>query len=222
MERCEKTKNKMIKEYNVYKHYWCEMEGKKYIKECIEEMIQVTEKIDIQQINDAVEVLLEAYKQGKHVFSVGNGGSASTATHFAADLGRFATGDHIGFKSMDIVSNYSAHTAWTNDTSWENTWVGMLTPWIEKGDVLVLFSVHGGSGWSSNLSKAIHLAKERGANTIGLAGAGGGDFLEYCDVFINIPTSNEELVTPVAESLQVLVHHTICATLRKMIDGDKE
>lgn len=198
------------------------MEMIKYIKECVEKMILVTEKIDLQKIYDVVQVLLDAYKEGKHVFSVGNGGSASTAAHFAADLGKFATGDHTGFKSMDIVSNYSAHTAWTNDTSWENTWVGMLTPWIDKGDVLVLFSVHGGSGWSSNLSKAIQLANKRGAKTIGLAGAGGGDFLKYCDIFIDIPITDEELITPVTESLQVMVHHIICAALRKEIKGDKE
>jgi D-sedoheptulose 7-phosphate isomerase len=197
------------------------MEKRKYIEDCMQEMIQSAEQIDIQQINDAVQILFDAYKSEKHVFSVGNGGSASTASHFAADLGKFATGDHVGFKSMDIVSNYSAHTAWTNDTNWENTWVGMLNPWIEAGDVLVLFSVHGGCGWSNNLSKAIRFAQERGAKTIGLAGAGGGDFKEYCDVFIDIPTSCEELVTPVAESLQVLVHHTICATLREMINEDK-
>jgi len=101
------------------------MEKRKYIEDCMQEMIQSAEQIDIQQINDAVQILFDAYKSEKHVFSVGNGGSASTASHFAADLGKFATGDHVGFKSMDIVSNYSAHTAWTNDTNWENTWVGM-------------------------------------------------------------------------------------------------
>lgn len=149
------------------------------------------------------------------------GGSASTAAHFAADLGRFATGDKLGFKAFDVISNSSAHTAWTNDTSWENTWVGMLEPWIEEGDLLVLFSVHGGSGWSSNLTKAIKLANEKGAKTIGLAGAGGGDFSKLCTVFINIPTEDSELVTPVAESLQVMVHHIICAALRKRINGDR-
>lgn len=192
-----------------------------YIKRGIDEMLSMTSKIKIEEIDEAVELLLDAYKNKKHVFSVGNGGSASTAAHFAADLGRFATGDKLGFKAFDVISNSSAHTAWTNDTSWENTWVGMLEPWIEERDLLVLFSVHGGSGWSSNLTKAIKLANEKGAKTIGLAGAGGGDFSKLCTVFINIPTEDSELVTPVAESLQVMVHHIICAALRKRINGDR-
>lgn len=196
------------------------MKNRNYTSKCLEEMISVSEKVDVQKINDAIEIFLEAYRNGNTIFSVGNGGSASTAAHFAADLGKFATGDHVGFKSMDIVGNYSAHTAWTNDTNWENVWVGMLTPWIKQGDVLVLFSVHGGSGWSNNLSKAIGLAKERGAKTIGLAGDGGGYFADNCDVAIVIPTNENELVTPVAESLHVMIHHIICAVLRAEINGE--
>lgn len=187
---------------------------------CKEAMVKSANELDLKPVYDAVEMLHEAYQNKKTVFSVGNGGSASTAAHFAADLGKFATGKQNGFRAMDLVGNYSAHTAWTNDTNWENTWKGMLNPWIEKDDVLVLFSVHGGSGWSNNLVQAIQVAKQKGARTIGLAGASGGEFLKQCDVAIIVPTPFKELITPVTESVHVMVHHMICTALRGRINGE--
>lgn len=184
-------------------------------------MVESSRALDLDAIGRAVDVLLDAYHAHNTVFSLGNGGSASTAAHFAADLGKFATGDKLGFRAMDMVGNYSAHTAWTNDTSWENTWAGMLAPWIQDGDVLVLFSVHGGSGWSSNLVRAIELASERGAKTIGLAGADGGEFARKCDVAIVVPPPDSHLITPVTEALHVMVHHLICTELRARLNGQE-
>jgi D-sedoheptulose 7-phosphate isomerase len=194
--------------------------NKEFIKTCMEEMNQVCTKLDYQAVDMAIKILLAAYRDKKTVFTVGNGGSASTASHFAADLGKFATGNQVGFRSMDVCGNYSAHTAWTNDSSWEDTWREMLKPWIVEGDVLVLFSVHGGSGWSNNLSQAIKLAKERKALTIGFSGDGGGFFAENCDVSIVVPNPVDKgLITPITESVHVMLHHTICATLRKQISN---
>ncbi|MCK5241113.1 SIS domain-containing protein [bacterium] len=190
------------------------------LRTCLAEMTKSSRQLDLTAINQAIDLLFETYQAGKKVLLVGNGGSASTAAHFAADLGKFATGNKPGFRAMDLVGNYSAHTAWTNDTSWENTWVGMLSPWIEEGDVLVLFSVHGGSGWSNNLVRAIELASQRGAKTIGFSGANGGKFDELCNVSIVVPSPSPEFITPVTESIHVMIQHMICAALRVKLNGE--
>ncbi|BDS11591.1 SIS domain-containing protein [Aureispira anguillae] len=182
-----------------------------------EEMIKSMQKVDLESVQKAVDLILSVHKTDNVIYSVGNGGSASTAAHFVADLAKYATGDNGGFRTLDLVSNYSAHTAWTNDTDWENAWYGMLDPWIKKDDILVLFSVHGGSGWSGNLVKAIELAKSRGAKTIGFAGAGGGTFAKLCDVALVVPTPEKEYITPVTESIHVCLHHVICAEIRKRL-----
>ncbi|MEA5504687.1 SIS domain-containing protein [Halotia wernerae UHCC 0503] len=184
------------------------------------EMIKSMEKVDLTVVGKAIELLCSAYRKGRNVYCIGNGGSASTAAHFAADLGKFATGNKVGFRALDLVSNYSAHTAWTNDSSWENTWVGMLNPWIQEDDILVLFSVNGGNGWSNNLVKAIELSVGRGAKTIGFAGNGGGAFVKLCDVSVIVPTPQSEFITPITEAIHVCIHHIICTEIRRRMNDE--
>ncbi|AYW76949.1 SIS domain protein [Propionibacterium acidifaciens F0233] len=173
--------------------------------------------VDLDEIGRAVSLLEKTYHCGGAVFCVGNGGSAATASHFAADLGKYATGGALGFRAMDLVGNYASHTAWTNDESWEATWTEMLRPWVRKGDVVVAFSVHGGSGWSSNLVRALTYARETGAATLGFSGDGGGMFGELCDVSVVVPTSEATLVTPITEGLHSVIAHLVVAELRRRI-----
>lgn len=173
--------------------------------------------MDIAAIERAVEILEAAYR-GKHVVvGIGNGGSASTAQHFVSDLGKYATWPQPGFRALDLVSNMAASTAWTNDEGWENAYVHALSPWLEPEGVVVAFSVHGGSGWSSNLVRALTAAGEAGMRTIGVAGDGGGEFMGLCDVCVVVPTPADHLITPVTESMHVVLHHMIVAMLRDRI-----
>ncbi|MCL2312469.1 MAG: SIS domain-containing protein [Firmicutes bacterium] len=191
------------------------------IDKYLQEINDVTNKIEFSKVIQAVDILHNAYKLKKIVFSVGNGGSSSTSSHFSADLGKFAVGNKTGFKSIDISGNVSAHTAWTNDNSWDDVWYEMLNPWISEGDILVLFSVNGGSTWSNNLCNAIQLAKERKAITIGFSGNGGGYFEKNCDVSVVVPTpKNKKWITPITESVHVTLHHGICDSLRSLIDNE--
>ena len=196
-------------------------EIKRIIDISLEETMNSLERIDINKIEKIVEVLVNAYKQNRIVFAVGNGGSSSTSAHFVADLSKFATGNKKGFRAIDLGGNNSLQTAWTNDKNWEETWSSILNPWIEKGDILVLFSLHGGERWSNNLSKAIELAKKRGATTIGFSGDKGGYFEEHCDISLVIPPpSDTELTTPITESLHVVIDHIICFVLRGIFNEE--
>jgi D-sedoheptulose 7-phosphate isomerase len=171
-------------------------------------------------IESAVEVLYQAWRNGNRVFVVGNGGSASTATHLACDLAKNVTGDdRPGLKAMSLSDNIPLVSALTNDNGFENIFTEQLKPWLEKDDVVVAISVHGGSGrdkagaWSQNLVKAVTFAKSKDAKTIGITGFDGGLMKQLVDVSINTPSNATFQVEP----LHTVVHHLICECLRERI-----
>jgi D-sedoheptulose 7-phosphate isomerase len=185
------------------------------------EGIKVTcDVISRDEIESAVEMLYEAWRKGNRVFVIGNGGSASTATHLACDLAKnVASDDEPGLKAISLNDNIPLVSALTNDNGFENIFVEQLKSWLEKGDVLVAISVHGGSGrdkagaWSQNLIKAVTFAKSKGGRTIGITGFDGGLMRKLVDVSINTPATATFQVEP----LHVIVHHLICECLKARI-----
>jgi len=160
---------------------------------------------------------------------MGNGGSASTATHLVCDLAKYTiVGSKPRFKVISLNDNIPLVSAWTNDNGFGSIFVEQLRPWLERGDVLIGVSVHGGSGsgqagpWSQNLVQAMALAKERGARIIRLSGFDGGAIREMADVCIVVPINEEPLGTPIVESWNVVLHHLMCYTLRHRIEAAAE
>jgi D-sedoheptulose 7-phosphate isomerase len=192
--------------------------------DAVQEIGQALPREDIQRV---VDVLYEAWRQDKAVFTMGNGGSASTATHLACDLAKCTiVPGHRRLKVMALVDNVPLVSAWTNDSGFGSVFAEQLEPWLKEGDVLIGLSVHGGSGagdagpWSQNLSRAVRLARERGAKVIGFSGFDGGALKEMADVCLVIPIDEEPLGTPLVESYHVLLHHLICTALRLRITED--
>jgi len=121
-----------------------------------------------EQIELAVEILFEAWHRDRTVFSMGNGGSASTATHFAGDQAKLTiVPGKKRLKAVALADNIPLVSAWTNDTGFSSIFAEQVEPWLRAGDVLVGLSVHGGLGkgkaglWSQNLLRAVALVKER-------------------------------------------------------------
>ena len=176
------------------------------------------EKISTDSIESAVDKLYSAWKGGKKALIIGNGGSASTATHLACDLAKNVGSP--GLRALSLNDNIPLISALTNDNGFDNVFSEQLNVWLEKGDVLVVISVHGGSGrdkagaWSQNLIKAIAVAKSRGATTIGITGFDGGLMKDLVDVWINVPCNNTFQV----EALHVVVHHALCGSLKERIE----
>jgi len=172
------------------------------------------------EYSEVIKILLDCRERGGTVFTMGCGGSASTATHFAADLAKTAEG---GFKTMSLVDNIPLVSAYTNDEGWGSVFSGQLDAWITDKDVLVGFSVHGGSGegnagkWSQNMVAAMSLAKERGAKIIGFSGFGGGAMKKMADVCLVVPTMSEVYGTPVVEAMHVVLHHGLIFDLKERI-----
>jgi D-sedoheptulose 7-phosphate isomerase len=179
------------------------------------------DKISREAVKAAVDLLFEAWKGGKRVFVIGNGGSASTATHLACDLAKNVTGEQKGVKALSLNDNIPLVSALTNDNGFENIFTEQLNSWLEKDDVLIALSVHGGSGrdkagaWSQNLIKAIQVAKANGAKTIALTGFDGGLMKDLVDVWINAPSNETFQVEP----MHGIVHHLICECLKQRTDA---
>lgn len=191
---------------------------KKYIKNYLAESQETIKNLPTEKIERVINVLYEAWKRGATVFTMGNGGSASTANHLAADLSKTTiVSGKKRFKAFSLVNNIPLTSAWTNDEGFENLFVGQLEDLLEEGDVLIAISVHGGTKeWSSNLIKAIEYAKSKKAITIGLTGFDGGQMKEIADECIVVPIRS----TPQVESLHVLLHHLLVFGLREKIKNE--
>jgi len=193
----------------------------------LQEIGRALPRDDIQRV---VDILFEAWRAGNAVYTMGNGGSASTATHFACDLAKCTiVPGRKRLRATALVDNVPLVSAWTNDSGFGSIFAEQLDPWLKEGDVVIGLSVHGGAGdgdagpWSQNLVQAVRLARERGAKVVGFSGFGGGALKEMADVCLVVPVDREPLGTPLVESYHVALHHLICIALRLRIteDGDE-
>lgn len=178
-----------------------------FLQSNIDSAAELASDIDEKELFDIIKVIEQVAENGGKIYTMGNGGSASTAKHLAADLDKTADEQiKLPINSTSLVSNESLITAWTNDEGWEEVFKGQIEQKIAEQDVLIGISVHGGTGeWSGNLIKALDYANEQGAKTIGITGFDGGKFTETCDQTIIV----EKDSTPLVESLHVLIHHLL-------------
>jgi len=196
------------------------MVNREFIEDYFSEMKSVIEKMLLEDIERAVELLFDAWQRGSQVFTCGNGGSASTATHFACDLSKAALVEgKKRFKAYCLNDNIPLMTALINDEGFDNLFYEQLKDRFEEGDVLICISVHGGAGkdkaglWSQNLLKAMKYAGEMGGKTIGFSGFDGGPMKEITDVCIVVPADS----TPQVESFHTALEHLICSCLKERI-----
>jgi D-sedoheptulose 7-phosphate isomerase len=167
-----------------------------------------------------LELVKTSKASNKNFFFIGNGGSASTASHFACDLAKCTIVEgKPRLRVQSLVDNVPLITALTNDWGWNSVFVEQLKSFFQPDDLLIAISVHGGAGkdradaWSQNLVQALQFAKSRRGKTIGLSGFDGGLFNEVCDVNLVVPYET----TPHVESFHVTMHHLITFCLAERI-----
>lgn len=197
------------------------MENKDFVQKYLSEMTKIINDISVEDIDRVIELLFNAWERGGQVFSCGNGGSASTATHFACDLSKTTiVNGKKRFKAYCLNDNIPLNSAIINDEGFDNLFIEQLRAKFQKGDVLICISVHGGAGrdkagaWSQNLVKAMKYAKEKGGKTIGLSGFDGGPMKEIADTCVVVPINS----TPHVESFHLVLEHLICSCLRHKIE----
>lgn len=195
------------------------MDNKAAIDHYLQELESVIRRVSREDLESVIELLYEAWRDERQVFVAGNGGSASTATHFSSDLAKFASEKgEKRFRAVALTDNVPLVSALTNDLGWENVYVEQLKNLMRDGDVFVAISVHGGSGadragiWSQNLLKASKFVKDNGGKVVGLVGFDGGILKVMADACIVVPINS----TPHVEGLHVVLTHLICARLREL------
>ena len=186
----------------------------------LREFSEIAKRFSERDIDKVIEILFDAWMNGNKIFIIGNGGSASTATHFACDLAKSTVvKGKKRFKVMSLTDNVPLLTALTNDEGFASIFVEQLKNLLDKDDVVIAISVHGGTGqeragrWSQNLLAAIRYAKENSARTIGIAGFDGGVLRNIADACIVVPAYS----TPYVESWHTALEHLISSCLREMI-----
>ena len=145
--------------------------------------------------------MLKVMDDGGKVHFIGNGGSAATPSHSAGDWSK-----ELGLPTIAHTDNIASLTAWANDTSYANIFVGQLQTWLASGDLVVGYS---GSGNSSNVLNGITYANENGARTVGITGnyksGKGGALAEIAHVAIVCDTTSMEQI----EDLQLIINHIV-------------
>ena len=145
--------------------------------------------------------MLKVMDYGGKVHFIGNGGSAATPSHSAGDWSK-----ELGLPTIAHTDNIASLTAWANDTSYANIFVGQLQTWLTSGDLVVGYS---GSGNSSNVLNGITYANENGARTVGITGnyksGKGGALAEIAHVAIVCDTTSMEQI----EDLQLIINHIV-------------
>ena len=196
------------------------MENKDFIKDYLSEMKDVANRLSVNDIDKTVDLLFQTWQNENQVFICGNGGSASTATHFACDLAKTTIVDSKKrLKALCLNDNIPLMSALINDNGFDNLYYEQLINLFQRGDVLICISVHGGAGkdkagfWSQNLLKAMKYVSDNGGKTLGLSGFDGGPMKEFADACVVIPADS----TPQVESFHVVLEHLICSCLRKKI-----
>jgi D-sedoheptulose 7-phosphate isomerase len=183
-----------------------------FIKKYFDDAKYILDNISKENISKVIDILSDARKKGKNVFICGNGGSASTATHFAADLFKL-----VRIKAISLNENVPLATAIINDEGWSELYIHQLKLLYEEGDVLIAISVHGGSGtdkaglWSQNLVKAIDYVNKNKGTTIGFSGFDGGAFKDITNVCVVVPFNS----TPQVESFHIVLEHLITFRLHE-------
>ena len=155
-------------------------------------MASLVEKIDANACDEAVELVKKTIKSGNAVFVAGNGGSAATANHFAADFGKnVVKGDEGRPRVMSLCCNMSSVTAYANDEGYEYAFSRQLTNWAQEGDLLVVISA---SGNSPSVVEAVKMMHKRGGKVIAMTGFTGGKLREMSDVCMHAPDDKYETV----------------------------
>jgi D-sedoheptulose 7-phosphate isomerase len=167
-------------------------------------------KLPVAPITRVVETLQNARLEGRKVFVMGNGGSASTANHFVCDLAKNTRHDSLPhFRVIGLTDNMAIFSAYANDEGYENVFAAQLANLVEAEDVVIAISA---SGNSANVVKAIQEAKSYNAVTVGFTGFTGGKLASLVDIQVHVDSHVIEHV----EDIHLMLEHMIVKAIKDM------
>ena len=168
------------------------------------DVLKAIETIDLEKVGQAIDILIQARNQDRRIFVCGNGGSASTASHFVCDMVKGASFKRDKrFRIMALTDSLPTITAYANDVTYDCVFVEQLKNFAEPGDVVMAIS---GSGNSPNVLQAVEYANSIGCRTIALSGRDGGKLGPMAQ--LNVQASNPHMGR--IEDVHMIVMHMIC------------
>jgi len=171
----------------------------------LSEYIEHLKKVSIAYLEAIIELL--AQNRDKRIFIMGNGGSASTANHFASDL------QHIDLKAISLCSNMAILTRLANDERYECIFTSQLVENnLAPHEIIVTISA---SGNSPNILNAAVCAKEVGAMSVGLIGFGGGELARFTDICIKLSSKNYGVIEGVHCCLTHIITESLSLRLKR-------
>jgi len=180
----------------------------------IKELKEVLDKFPHQQLERFIDAMLNAYHNENHIFTMGNGGSASTASHWVCDINKGCSlGKEKKFKMMCLNDSISTMLAYANYTCYEDVFVEQLKNFFESGDLVIGIS---GSGNSENVLRAVEYANKNGGTTVGLCGYSGGKLYQMVDIPILAEIDDMQKV----EDVHMIVAHMSMQRIMQKISAD--
>ncbi len=165
--------------------------------------VKTIEAIDGVQIDHVIGLFKEARDAGRQIFVFGNGGSASTASHFACDMVKGASFNRSSrFRIMALTDSLPTMTAYSNDVSYDIVFAEQLRNFARPGDLVMGIS---GSGNSPNVLRAMEYANSIGCKTVALTGRDGGKLGPLAQVNVNVPNPHMGRI----EDAHMIVCHMI-------------
>ena len=181
-----------------------------YVKPYFTTLQATLDRLATDPIDAVIRTLHEARQNGRKVFIMGNGGSASTASHFVCDLAKNTRHpDWPDYRVIGLTDNMALVTAFANDEGYENVFAQQLAMLVEADDVVIAISA---SGNSPNVLRAIELANSRSALTIGFTGFNAGKLGPLADLHVHVPSDCIEQV----EDIHLILEHLITKALREL------
>jgi D-sedoheptulose 7-phosphate isomerase len=172
------------------------------------------DEVPLARVEAMGEILYRAYRHGKQVFVIGNGGSAATASHMACDLGKNTIApNRPRFRIISLNDNIPLMSALANDVGYDRVFSEQLTNLVRPGDVLVSIS---GSGNSPNILRAMEYARSRAATNIALLGFDGGKAAALADEYVLVPVHDYGIV----EDIHMILDHVLTEYFRSRLDND--
>jgi D-sedoheptulose 7-phosphate isomerase len=167
-------------------------------------LLDALDTVDLESVGQAIAILSEARAKNRHVFVCGNGGSASTASHFVCDMVKGASFQREArFRIMALTDSLATITAYSNDVGYDCIFTEQLKNFAGTGDVFMAIS---GSGNSPNVLRAMEYANSIGCHTIALTGRDGGKLGPLAELQLRVKAPHMGRI----EDAHLIVCHMLC------------
>lgn len=188
-----------------------------FAREYLRELTDVIDHIAFGDLERVIDTIYDAYLQRHNLFIMGNGGSASTASHFVCDMNKgVSNGRENRFRMFCLSDNIPTMLAYANDQSYDDIFIEQLMNLLGQDDIVIGISA---SGNSTNVIKAIQYTNDLSATSIGFTGFDGGHLGKIAKFSVNVPINDMQKIEDIHLILTHMIMQIIEMKLRQITNG---